>query len=54
MKRTLPFNANEVIDNLLIAYHSDHRIYGGMPSLTRPKVSVGLHFQLIFDAAESQ
>lgn len=54
MKRTLPFNINEVVDNLLIAYHSDHRVYGGTPSLVRPRGGPDLHFQLIFDVKNAQ
>jgi len=54
MKRTLPFNMNQVVDNLLIAYHSDHRVYGGTPSLVRPQGGPDLHFQLIFDVQGAQ
>lgn len=30
--RTLPFDAIEVIDFLDVVYHSDHNVYGGVPS----------------------
>jgi len=54
MKRIVPFNMNEIVDNLLIAYHSDHRVYGGTPSLVRPRGGPDLHFQLIFDVVGAQ
>jgi len=54
MKRTLPFDLNEVVDNLLIAYHSDHRVYGGTPSVVRPQGGPDLHFQLIFNVKGMQ
>jgi len=54
MKRTLPFNMNDIVDNLLVAYHSDHRIYGGTPSILRPKGGPDLHFQLIFNVKGTQ
>jgi len=49
MERILPFNMFDVVDNLLVAYHSDHRVYGGTPSEVRPQGGPDLHFQLIFD-----
>ncbi|VAW85686.1 hypothetical protein MNBD_GAMMA17-956 [hydrothermal vent metagenome] len=49
MERMLPFNIYDVADNLLVAYHSDYRVYGGTPSEVRPQGGVDLHFQLIFD-----
>ncbi len=49
MERKLPFNMFDVVDNLLVAYHSDHRVYGGTPSEVRPQGGPDLHFQLIFD-----
>ncbi len=33
MERVLPYDATSVIDHLLVVYHSDQRIYGGVPSL---------------------
>ncbi len=54
MERMLPFNINEVASNLLVAYHSDHRVYGGTPSEVRPQGGPDLHFQLIFDIAGTQ
>ncbi len=54
MMRMLPFNINDVVDNLLIAYHSDHRVYGGTPSLVRPQGGPDLHFQLIFNVKEAR
>ncbi len=49
MERIVPFNIFDVVDNLLVAYHSDHRVYGGTPSEVRPQGGPDLHFQLIFD-----
>jgi len=49
MERKLPFNIFEVVDNLVIVYHSDHRIYGGSPSLTKSSGGPDIHFQLQFD-----
>jgi len=54
MKRMLPFDMNQIVDNLLIAYHSDHRVYGGTPSEVRPQGGPDLHFQLIFDVQGAQ
>ncbi len=52
MKRTLPFNANEVIDSLLVLYHSDHRIYGGTPTLAA--AGNDAHVQLKFEVNAAQ
>lgn len=54
MERIVPFNMYDVVDNLLVAYHSDHRVYGGTPSEVRPQGGPDLHFQLIFDIKGAQ
>ncbi len=54
MKRMLPFNINEVVDSLVLVYHSDHRVYGGTPSLLRTQGGPDIHFHLKFDVAGAQ
>jgi len=54
MKRKLPFNVNEIVDSLILVYHSDHRIYGGTPSLVRTQGGPDIHFQLKFDVKGAQ
>ncbi|MCF6323287.1 MAG: hypothetical protein L3J89_03020 [Gammaproteobacteria bacterium] len=54
MKRELPFNLNEVADSLVLVYHSDHRVYGGVPSLLRSQGGPDMHFQLQFNIMGEQ
>ncbi len=49
MQRTLPFNMKEIVKRLAIVYHSDHRIYGGTPSLIDAFGGHDIHVQLEFD-----
>ncbi len=52
MKRTLPFNIIDVVEKLIIVYHSDHRLYGGTPSIVRSQGGPDMHFQLEFNITE--
>lgn len=52
MKRTLPFNIYEVVEKLVVVYHSDHRFYGGTPSAVRTRGGPDMHFQLEFNVTE--
>jgi len=54
MQRTLPFNMQEVVRQLAVVYHSDHRIYGGTPSLINAFGGHDIHVQLEFDIQETQ
>ncbi len=54
MKRILPFNINEVVNSLVLVYHSDHRVYGGTPSVVKTSGGPDIHFQLEFDVAGAQ
>jgi len=54
MQRMLPFNVHEIVDHLLVVYHSDHRIYGGTPSLINPLGGHDIHVQLKFQIMEAQ
>lgn len=53
MERLLPFNIYDVARSLVIVYHSDHRVYGGSPSLLKSSGGPDIHFQLKFDIVDA-
>ncbi len=54
MQRMLPFNMLEVVRRLAIVYHSDHRVYGGTPSVIDPFGGHDIHVHLEFNIADME
>jgi len=54
LKRMLPFNVLETVDQLMLIYHSDYSVYGGTPSRINVFAGHDQHVQLKFDVQAAQ